>query len=161
MKTTLRRKHRIKREKLERCYYNIVSQEVFWDFLYKRGHLDAFISRAWKHRGVLKKYYKLLNENYLDPRYNNYRDRRKSYSIVFLQPDLRNGEETYGYDSVESIEGDLNYISDRFSSAFRIRWILDLLEKNVKNIGHSNKTMYNKSIVERVLGKGGYNNKKI
>lgn len=43
--------------------------------------------------------------------------------------DYRTGEETYGYESDESIMYTFEYISDRWLCAFRIRWILDGLEQ--------------------------------
>lgn len=46
-----------------------------------------------------------------------------------LEPDLRSGEETYGYKTKESIENNLMYISDRFNAPYRLRWLLDGLEK--------------------------------
>ena len=42
--------------------------------------------------------------------------------------DYRLGEETYGY-NLRSIRNNLIYISDRWNCSFRIRWILDLIEK--------------------------------
>lgn len=42
--------------------------------------------------------------------------------------DYRSGRETYGYGSEELIQNTVHYISDRYETAFRIRWILDLLE---------------------------------
>lgn len=44
------------------------------------------------------------------------------------EPDLRTGFETYGYKTLESIKGNLEYISDRRNCTFRIRWILDLID---------------------------------
>ncbi len=43
-------------------------------------------------------------------------------------PDNRVGSETYGYKDDESIKGDLSYISDRWNCAFRLRWLLDLID---------------------------------
>lgn len=42
------------------------------------------------------------------------------------EQDARTGEETYGYDN---IYGTLDYISDRWMCPYRIKWILDLIEK--------------------------------
>ena len=44
--------------------------------------------------------------------------------------DKRSGEETYGYKDEESILSNLWYISDRWGASFRIRWMLDLIERN-------------------------------
>lgn len=43
--------------------------------------------------------------------------------------DLRSGAETYGYQNDESIMYNLQYISDRWNCAFRIRWVLDLINQ--------------------------------
>jgi hypothetical protein len=45
------------------------------------------------------------------------------------EPDLRSGQETYGYKSDESITCNLQYISDRWRAPFRLRWLLDLIDK--------------------------------
>ena len=46
------------------------------------------------------------------------------------EKDYRSGEESYGYDGQEYIEERMSYVSDRWNCAFRIRWILNLLEKS-------------------------------
>jgi len=48
--------------------------------------------------------------------------------------DPRGGNETYGYQHTESIIGTLGYISDRWNCAFRIKWLLDLLEQDLERI---------------------------
>lgn len=48
-------------------------------------------------------------------------------SIDYFGGDWRSGSDTYGYESDEKILGNLCYISDRFNSAFRLRWTLDLV----------------------------------
>lgn len=42
--------------------------------------------------------------------------------------DERSGYETYGYGTLEDIKGNLEYISDRYNCAFRLRWLIDLME---------------------------------
>ena len=42
--------------------------------------------------------------------------------------DYRGGAETYGYDSDQSIRSNMEYISDRWFCAFRVKWIIDGLE---------------------------------
>jgi len=42
--------------------------------------------------------------------------------------DWRSGEDTYGYESEEAVLNDLEYISDRWGSAFRVRWVIDFLD---------------------------------
>lgn len=43
--------------------------------------------------------------------------------------DYRIGEETYGYDSPESIYHNMMYISDRWNVGFRLKWLIDGLEE--------------------------------
>ena len=49
------------------------------------------------------------------------------------EQDYRSGINTYGY---EDIEGTLYYISDRWKCAFRIKWLIDLIEGEYKCIKH-------------------------
>ena len=49
---------------------------------------------------------------------------------LYVDNDYRTGEETYGYNSIEDIKERLDYISDRWHCSFRLRWLLDLLEKD-------------------------------
>lgn len=44
--------------------------------------------------------------------------------------DTRSGFETYGYTDEEHILERLNYISDKWKSAFRVRWLINLLESS-------------------------------
>jgi hypothetical protein len=44
--------------------------------------------------------------------------------------DDRSGEETYGYESEESVLYDLGYISDRWMCEFRLQWLIDLIDKH-------------------------------
>ena len=46
-----------------------------------------------------------------------------------IEDDWRTGDETYGYKSDEAILGDLLYISDRWRAAFRIKWMIDLIDR--------------------------------
>jgi len=56
---------------------------------------------------------------------------KKMYDIAIKNDqDFRSGEETYGYEDIEKIKGDLIYISDKWNCSFRIRWILDLIKIN-------------------------------
>lgn len=49
------------------------------------------------------------------------------------EKDFRTGEESYGYNNQEYIEERMSYICDRWNCAFRIRWILDLLDRTDNN----------------------------
>ena len=44
--------------------------------------------------------------------------------------DDRSGEETYGYESEQSVLYDLSYMSDRWLCEFRLQWLIDLIEKH-------------------------------
>lgn len=44
------------------------------------------------------------------------------------EDDYRSGEETYGYSKLENVLDQLDYISDRWHCAFRVRWLIDLAE---------------------------------
>lgn len=44
--------------------------------------------------------------------------------------DDRSGEETYGYESEQSVLYDLSYISDRWICEFRLQWLIDLIDKH-------------------------------
>ena len=50
------------------------------------------------------------------------------------EQDFRNGFETYKYESVSNICADLEYISDRWTSAFRVNWLIGLI--NPQDIFH-------------------------
>lgn len=53
--------------------------------------------------------------------------------------DYRSGQETYGFDDLDSIKFTLHYISDRWKCAFRVRWIIDLINPDyVLWSGHFN-----------------------
>lgn len=47
------------------------------------------------------------------------------------EDDFRTGDETYGYEDTESITTNLFYISDRWRAAFRLKWIIEGLERGV------------------------------
>ena len=67
----------------------------------------------------------ILVKPYLEYLYKHYSKKEKDY---------RNGTETYGYDSIDKITSDIIYISDRWSCQFRIKWLIDLCDVNLKNI---------------------------
>ena len=51
---------------------------------------------------------------------------RKLYKkAVKDEGDFRSGRETYGYIDQETIELNMEYISDRWRCAFRLRWLID------------------------------------
>lgn len=46
--------------------------------------------------------------------------------------DYRLGNATYGYSGSEKALGDLNYISDRWRCAFRVAWMLGLINQDYR-----------------------------
>lgn len=48
------------------------------------------------------------------------------------QNDYRLGNATYGYQDDEAILNNLNYISDRWSAAFRIAWMLGIINSSYR-----------------------------
>jgi hypothetical protein len=57
----------------------------------------------------------------------------KEYVKDKWKPDRRSGEESYGYESFDYIIERLDYISDRWNCQFRIKWLIDLVDKFNKN----------------------------
>lgn len=51
---------------------------------------------------------------------------------ITIDSDYRTGEETYGYKSIKDIKERLEYVSDRWYCSFRLRWLLDLIERGTK-----------------------------
>ena len=88
----------------------IIANQVFKDYFYSKN-LQETCAAIRKHSGVIKKYLDWLN----------YYAHSKGWGV-----DTRSGKETYGYKDLESIEGNLDYISDRFGGEFRLQWMLEL-----------------------------------
>jgi len=113
--------HKKKRDNA--IYKNILRNHIFVDYGYTRG-LEETCRRITLYSGVIKKYIEnIRNSDEID-----FRDQRKwNKRHGFLPiPDYRKGAETYKYDSLERIEEDLSYISDRFAAEFRLQWMLEL-----------------------------------
>jgi hypothetical protein len=109
-------KNKTKR-KLEKKYQSwryIVAKQIFNDFYYNRG-LEETCRRIRLHSGVLHKAIAYL--------------RADALKWDFDGRDDRTGEETYGYKDIESIEGNLSYISDRAMCEFRLRWLVEVPER--------------------------------
>lgn len=49
-----------------------------------------------------------------------------------MDDDYRCGSDTYGYETLDSIQGNLHYISDRWGGAFRIAWLLGLVNEDYR-----------------------------
>lgn len=95
----MKRKTRICRK-----YWNLIYKKVF---IFKNHEID--LEATCKQ---IRRYRKIIN------RYKSYAQiLQKDYSIQ------------YDYDSLESIQGHLFYISDRFTAAFRLAWLVNVPEK--------------------------------
>ncbi len=105
---------RIERKRKHR--YEILTRLVFSKFYSLE---DMTLPKAIE---ILKPY---KGEIAAEIRYLDWYDRLSGW-----EPDNRKGADTYGYESEESILNNLQYISDRFTTQFRLRWVLDLLDKN-------------------------------
>jgi hypothetical protein len=108
-------------EKKAKTWRSVIANQVFEDFYY-HWNLEKICERIIKHQNVIIKY-----RSYLEQR--NIRSCKKYKSITPYEPDRRLGDETYGYESIDSIEGSLNYISDRFGGEFRLTWLLEVPER--------------------------------
>jgi len=119
----MRRKtsNRLKRQKA--TYKDIIANKIFDDYFYN-GDLDKTIASIKKYKPVLEKFlFCLKNHDNLHGRHWKRWYKRRGYNF---KTDDRRGWETYGYESKETVEDTLRYISDRFSSEFRIQWMIDL-----------------------------------
>ena len=122
----MKRKTYNRLHKQSRAHYHIIGQLIFDDFCYDRG-LKQTCHRIRRHSRVIEKLIAWL-------RIENVR-MAKEYEWE-VRHDFRTGEETYGYKSIKNIEGNLNYISDRFSAEFRLTWLLgvpDAVDKLSEN----------------------------
>ena len=115
--------NRLKRKEV--VYKHIIANKIFDDCAYN-GDLDKTIASIKKYKHVLEKFlFCLKNSQNIHFRHWKKWDKRNGYGDM---TDNRRGWETYGYKSKEAVEGNLNYISDRFSSEFRIQWMIDLID---------------------------------
>lgn len=120
MKKQLAKKWRDKTD----IYHDIVRHHIFNN--YSVRPLPETIERIEKYRGVLENYIYSLRGYYTIHWRDSYkRDKKGGY---LFQPDFRRGWETYKYESIEKIQLDLSYMSDRFACEFRLQWLLDLPE---------------------------------
>lgn len=119
--------------KKAQAYKRIVAYRIFNDYCYD-GDLDKICCQIRKYRGVLEALLNIVEQQEMGqilPR----RSRRAIKSRKWFKStcrdrlDPRKGDDTYGYKSIEDIELDLSYISDRFLAPFRLRWLLEVPEK--------------------------------
>ena len=130
MRKTIRQKFYVRREKKNSYLYKFLNKHIFAK--YHGGTDDTgdsdiknLIRNLIKYRREVQALHDLGVNYYFNPRYHS----RKELQLYDNEPDTRSGYETYGYDDLESIKTDLDYISDRFNATFRLRWILDLLDQ--------------------------------
>lgn len=112
----------VRLEKKAYCSWrNIIANHIFVDYLNKRS-LEDVCKRIVTHRNVIIKLRQALRESLK----RVYKDYKTTYKF---EPDLRTGEETYGYSSIESIQLNLDYIADRFTAESKLTWLLEVPEK--------------------------------
>ena len=70
-------------------------------------------------REHLQPYYPLLVRLYED-------------ELISIEECFTSGKESYGYDDIESIRGNLSYISGRWRCCFRVRWLIELINPDYK-----------------------------
>jgi hypothetical protein len=110
----------VRLEKKAYCNWRqIVANHIFVDYLNKRT-LEDTCKRIVRYRNIIIKLRDALRVDH--------KRMSKKYNFVF-NPDLRTGDKTYGYKSIESINNNLDYISDRFCAEFRLSWLLEVPEK--------------------------------
>ena len=113
-KTWLREKRKAK------VWFRLIANHIFEGFLFKH-RLDDTVDRIKRYSNELKKYRAYLEE-----------DQRRIFKNAGWDdygPDLRSGDETYGYKSRKQVAERLDYMSDRFSASFRLTWMLELPER--------------------------------
>lgn len=99
-----------------RKWQSIINNKVFqWNTYDERrnevlydGNLNSICQRIEKHKKVMG-----LALGYARSRDN----------------DFRSGEETYGYESLKSIDSELFYICDRCHCSFRLAWLKEVPQK--------------------------------
>lgn len=97
-------------------WHELIRNHIFVDYLHKRT-IDDVVTRIRIYTPVLKKYKALLDAEY--------KKMCRKYRW-FYDPDNRSGKESYGYRSVEHVQAELVYISDKFAAEFRLQWLIDL-----------------------------------
>jgi len=99
--------------------------EVMKKFYREPETVQEAVDHIMPHRWLLEQLYDRAIEE--DIRLN--REFSEEFGVPESPPDTRSGEETYGYESDSSILGHLVCISDRWCAPFRLRWLIDLLDR--------------------------------
>ena len=97
---------RIRMDRAARVRCALIANKIFDDYSYNYN-FEQFLERLEKYKGVVNAQINYLNSTY---------------------PDNRSGLDTYGYNDKIRIQGNLEYISDRFNAVFRLRWMAGILE---------------------------------
>jgi hypothetical protein len=106
-------------EKKAKVWRDLIANDIFVDYINERP-LEETCQRIIKHRSIIIKLIAHLRQH----------DKKSSREFgVRYEHDFRTGDETYGYKSIQSIESNLNYISDRFCAEFRLTWLSEVPEK--------------------------------
>jgi len=121
-----------KRNKIDNIHVNNVIK-----FLKRNNSMLYHSYKLSLHNMLISEYFNKMydgsNQYTLQEKIEKLREIQGSLKIMYkyykgIEQDFRPGIETYGYDSEESIESNLYYISDRWTCAFRIKWLLDLIK---------------------------------
>lgn len=114
----MKNKRRINVRKKARCWYQIVRNHIFVDFIHSRS-LEEVVERIELHTPMLKKY--------LDYRIEEYKRmcRRLGWDYE-LNPTNCDDSIYWDVSSLAAMESRLSYISDRFASIDRLKWLIEL-----------------------------------
>lgn len=105
MKNSTRRRIEVKQQ----VRTHFIANHIFDEYYYSCDY-QTFLERLEKHKGVVKKQIEYYVEAY--PQYYSWDE------PVY-----------YDYDSLESIEINLHYISGKFNCFGRLRWMIGLLDQ--------------------------------
>lgn len=96
---------------------------------------------TWREQKAWVKIHKMFDKHFFtdghtfnqEDFFKDLRDCKKAFTVMYKialasEKDFRTGYETYGYEDMESIMDNICYINSKWNCAFRIRWILDLLD---------------------------------
>jgi hypothetical protein len=115
----MKNKTRNRLRKKSRVWLRLIRNHIFKDSLHRRPIAEV-CDRIIKYTPEIKKLIEYQEEDYR---------RMCSHYGWLYEPDNRTGEETYRYKSIEQVNFQLSYISDRFNAPFRLRWLLGVPDK--------------------------------
>ena len=103
--------------------------EIYYES--NNNNIMDLLQELVKNKHTLEKIYKYYRDTDTKKNFFHRRVKRKEWKWGREHPskfDDRSGKETYGYESIDSIKNNLNYIYGKWQCAFRVRWLLDLIE---------------------------------